>query len=145
MSESQDSISDKKDEDEDLSLDCCITCCWQDVTMVLLEQLCSVARRRRTAMVHEPRQALRLHGPDEVNFLVHLFWPELHQRVSARDSALYAEFCFWDIMALLVFSGQMFYYLGELNDSLSYALRAGPLSFISSNVYICICFSQCTR
>lgn len=45
MLESQDSISDKKDEDEDedLLLDRCITCCWQDVTMVLLEQLCSVA------------------------------------------------------------------------------------------------------
>lgn len=34
---------------------------------------------------------------------------------------------------LLVFSMQVFYYLGELNDSLSYALGAGPLFDVSED------------
>ncbi|CAL9071181.1 unnamed protein product [Musa textilis] len=68
MSESQDSISDKEDEDADLLLDRGITCCRQDVTMVLLEQLCSVAVfYGLAATVHEPRQELRLRAPDEEN------------------------------------------------------------------------------
>lgn len=36
-------------------------------------------------------------------------------------------------MFLFGFAGQVFYYLGELNDSLSYALGAGPLFDVSED------------
>ncbi|THU63019.1 hypothetical protein C4D60_Mb01t11300 [Musa balbisiana] len=38
--------------------------------------------RGLTSMVHESPQAFRLHAPDGVNSLVHLFWPEISTSVA---------------------------------------------------------------
>ncbi|WOL13194.1 hypothetical protein Cni_G21963 [Canna indica] len=84
------------------------------------------------AMLHEPHPALKLHALDKLNNLVHLFWPEISTSVPTIES-LYEdeEFDQRQLAALVV--SKVFYYLGELNDSLSYALGAGPLFDVSED------------
>ncbi|CAD5190061.1 unnamed protein product [Musa acuminata subsp. malaccensis] len=84
------------------------------------------------AMLHEPHPALKLHALDKLNSLVHLFWPEISTSVPTIES-LYEdeEFDQRQLAALVV--SKVFYYLGELNDSLSYALGAGPLFDVSED------------
>ncbi|XP_042391400.1 26S proteasome non-ATPase regulatory subunit 1 homolog A-like [Zingiber officinale] len=84
------------------------------------------------AMLHEPHPALKLHALDKLNSLVHLFWPEISTSVPTIES-LYEdeEFDQRQLAALVV--SKVFYYLGELNDSLSYALGAGSLFDVSED------------
>lgn len=78
------------------------------------------------AMLNEQNPTLKIHALANLNTLVHHFWPEISTSVPAIES-LYEdeEFDQRQLAALLV--SKVFYYLGELNDSLSYALGAGPL------------------
>uniref|UniRef100_A0A0D3GXK4 26S proteasome non-ATPase regulatory subunit 1 homolog n=1 Tax=Oryza barthii TaxID=65489 RepID=A0A0D3GXK4_9ORYZ len=78
------------------------------------------------AMLQEPAAELKLHALANLNSLVHVFWPEISTSVPAIES-LYEdeEFDQRQLAALVV--SKVFYYLGELDDSLSYALGAGPL------------------
>lgn len=46
---------------------------------------------------------------------------------------LLLEICVFSYASAIVFLLQVFYYLGELNDSLSYALGAGPLFDVSED------------
>uniref|UniRef100_A0A0D9X5I3 26S proteasome non-ATPase regulatory subunit 1 homolog n=1 Tax=Leersia perrieri TaxID=77586 RepID=A0A0D9X5I3_9ORYZ len=84
------------------------------------------------AMLQEPAAELKLHALAKLNSLVHLFWPEISTSVPAIES-LYEdeEFDQRQLAALVV--SKVFYYLGELNDSLSYALGAGPLFDLSDD------------
>ncbi|KAG1364182.1 26S proteasome non-ATPase regulatory subunit 1 [Cocos nucifera] len=84
------------------------------------------------AMLHEPHPQLKLHALDKLNSLVPLFWPEISTSVPTIES-LYEdeEFDQRQLAALVV--SKVFYYLGELNDSLSYALGAGPLFDVSED------------
>ncbi|KAL5230675.1 hypothetical protein ABZP36_029451 [Zizania latifolia] len=84
------------------------------------------------AMLQEPAAELKLHALANLNSLVHLFWPEISTSVPAIES-LYEdeEFDQRQLAALVV--SKVFYYLGELNDSLSYALGAGPLFDVSDD------------
>ncbi|XP_010913789.1 26S proteasome non-ATPase regulatory subunit 1 homolog A [Elaeis guineensis] len=84
------------------------------------------------AMLHEPHPALKLHALDKLNSLVPLFWPEISTSVPTIES-LYEdeEFDQRQLAALVV--SKVFYYLGELNDSLTYALGAGPLFDVSED------------
>ncbi|XP_074564322.1 26S proteasome non-ATPase regulatory subunit 1 homolog B-like [Curcuma longa] len=84
------------------------------------------------AMLNEPHPALKLHALDKLNSLVHLFWPEISTSVPTIES-LYEdeEFDQRQLAALVV--SKVFYYLGELNDSLSYALGAGSLFDVSED------------
>lgn len=77
------------------------------------------------AMLNESHPALKLHALSNLNALVNYFWPEISTSVPIIES-LYEdeEFEQRQLAALLV--SKVFYYLGELNDSLSYALGAGP-------------------
>ncbi|KAM7461904.1 hypothetical protein LguiA_030025 [Lonicera macranthoides] len=84
------------------------------------------------AMLNEPHPSLKLHALTNLNAFVDYFWPEISTSVPIIES-LYEdeEFDQRQLAALLV--SKVFYYLGELNDSLSYALGAGPLFDVSED------------
>ncbi|XP_078175517.1 26S proteasome non-ATPase regulatory subunit 1 homolog B-like [Carex rostrata] len=84
------------------------------------------------AMLTEEQAELKLHALVNLNSLVHLFWPEISTSVPTIES-LYEdeEFDQRQLAALVV--SKVFYYLGELNDALSYALGAGPLFDVSED------------
>ncbi|PIA40152.1 hypothetical protein AQUCO_02500098v1 [Aquilegia coerulea] len=84
------------------------------------------------AMLNEPHPHLKVHALSNLNAFVDNFWPEISTSVTLIES-LYEdeEFDQRQLAALLV--SKVFYYLGELNDSLSYALGAGPLFDVSED------------
>ncbi|KAL6582006.1 26S proteasome non-ATPase regulatory subunit 1 B [Orobanche minor] len=84
------------------------------------------------AMLNETHPALKLHALSNLNVFVHYFWPEISDSVTIIES-LYEdeEFDQRQLAALLV--SKVFYYLGELSDSLSYALGAGSLFDVSED------------
>nr|XP_043631876.1 26S proteasome non-ATPase regulatory subunit 1 homolog A-like [Erigeron canadensis] len=84
------------------------------------------------AMLNEPHPSLKLHALSNLNTYVDYFWPEISTSVPMIES-LYEdeEFAQRQLAALLV--SKVFYYLGELNDSLSYALGAGSLFDVSED------------
>ncbi|RYR17746.1 hypothetical protein Ahy_B03g062436 [Arachis hypogaea] len=111
------------------------------------------------AMLNESHLSLKLHALSNLNNLVDTFWPEistsvplicvffaeglscfalklhLHKGPLHSIESLYEDEEFdqhqRQLAALLV--SKVFYYLGELNDSLSYALGAGPLFNVSED------------
>ncbi|XP_068655723.1 26S proteasome non-ATPase regulatory subunit 1 homolog A-like [Aristolochia californica] len=84
------------------------------------------------AMLNEKEPLLKLHALSQLIRVVDYFWPEISASVTVIES-LYedADSDQRQLAALLV--SKVFYYLGELNDSLSYALGAGPLFDISGD------------
>ncbi|KAK4478284.1 hypothetical protein RD792_017573 [Penstemon davidsonii] len=84
------------------------------------------------AMLNESHPALKLHALSNLNTFVPYFWPEISTSVPTIEK-LYEdeEYGQRQLAALLV--SKVFYYLGELNDSLSYALGAGPLFDVSED------------
>ncbi|XP_062191510.1 26S proteasome non-ATPase regulatory subunit 1 homolog A-like [Phragmites australis] len=78
------------------------------------------------AMLQEPAPELKLHALASLNSLVHAFWPEISTSVPAIES-LYEDEEFDQRQLAAVVASKVFFYLGELNDALSYALGAGPL------------------
>ncbi|KAJ6847996.1 26S proteasome non-ATPase regulatory subunit 1-like protein A-like [Iris pallida] len=84
------------------------------------------------AMLTEQHPALKLHALNSLNSLVHLFWHEIATSVPDIESLSEDEEFEQRELASLVVS-KVFYYLGELNDSLSYALGAGSLFDVSED------------
>ncbi|PKA56551.1 26S proteasome non-ATPase regulatory subunit 2 1A [Apostasia shenzhenica] len=84
------------------------------------------------AMLNEDHPALKLHALHKLNSLVNLFWPEISTSVPTIESLYEDEEFEQRQLAALVVS-KVFYYLGELNDSLSYALGAGPMFDVSED------------
>ncbi|KAK7398840.1 hypothetical protein VNO78_10013 [Psophocarpus tetragonolobus] len=86
------------------------------------------------AMLNESHLSLKLHALSNLNNLVDTFWPEISTSLPKIES-LHEDEEFdqhqRQLAALLV--SKVFYYLGELNDSLSYALGAGPLFDVSED------------
>ncbi|KAK1279681.1 hypothetical protein QJS04_geneDACA019742 [Acorus gramineus] len=84
------------------------------------------------AMLNESNPSLKLHALSNLNTLVDVFWPEISTSLPAIES-LYEDESFdqRQLAALLV--SKVFYYLGGLDDSLSYALGAGPLFDVSED------------
>ncbi|KAL6338533.1 hypothetical protein AAG906_020635 [Vitis piasezkii] len=86
------------------------------------------------AMLNESHPMLKFHALSNLNAFVDYFWPEISTSVPIIES-LYEDEEFdqrqRQLAALLV--SKVFYYLGELNDSLSYALGAGPLFDVSED------------
>lgn len=86
------------------------------------------------AMLNESHPSLKLHALSNLNSFVDRFWPEISTSVPIIES-LYEDEEFdqhqRELAALLV--SKVFYYLGELNDSLSYALGAGSLFDVSED------------
>ncbi|CAA6672119.1 unnamed protein product [Spirodela intermedia] len=84
------------------------------------------------AMLNEPHPELKLHALGNLNSLIHLFWPEISTSVPAIES-LYEDEEFEQRQLAALVASKVFFYLGELNDSLSYALGAGPLFDVADN------------
>ncbi|KAI6694006.1 hypothetical protein NL676_021716 [Syzygium grande] len=86
------------------------------------------------AMLSESHPRLKLHALSNLNKCVDYYWPEISTSVPMIES-LYEDEEFdqhqRQLAALLV--SKVFYYLGELNDSLSYALGAGSLFDVSDD------------
>ncbi|GLU08711.1 hypothetical protein SLE2022_256080 [Rubroshorea leprosula] len=86
------------------------------------------------AMLNESHPELKLHALSNLNRLVDQFWPEISTSVPIIES-IYEDEEFdshqRQLAALLV--SKVFYYLGELNDSLSYALGASALFDVSED------------
>ncbi|XP_078443197.1 26S proteasome non-ATPase regulatory subunit 1 homolog A-like [Wolffia australiana] len=82
------------------------------------------------AMLHETQPELKLHALEKINSLIHLFWPEISTSVPTIES-LYEDEEFEQRHLAALVASKVFYYLGELNDSLAYALGAGPLFDVS--------------
>ncbi|KAF8402091.1 hypothetical protein HHK36_013043 [Tetracentron sinense] len=84
------------------------------------------------AMLNENHPLLKLHALNNLNAFVDHFWHEISTSVPIIES-LYEdeEFDQRQLAALLV--SKVYYYLGELNESLSYALGAGPLFDVSED------------
>ncbi|KAI4369753.1 hypothetical protein MLD38_018165 [Melastoma candidum] len=86
------------------------------------------------AMLNENHPLLKLHALSNLNKCVDFYWPEISTSVPIIES-LYEDEEFdqhqRQLAALLV--SKVFYYLGELNDSLSYALGAGSLFDVSED------------
>ncbi|KAA8527935.1 hypothetical protein F0562_035196 [Nyssa sinensis] len=84
------------------------------------------------AMLNESHPLLKLYALTNLNNFVDYFWPEISTSVATIESFYEdGEFDQRQLAALLV--SKVFYYLGELNDSLSYALGAGPLFDVSED------------
>ncbi|CAI0380333.1 unnamed protein product [Linum tenue] len=86
------------------------------------------------AMLNESHPLLKQQALQNLNNYVDQFWPEISTSVTIIES-LYEDEEFdqnqRQLAALLV--SKVFYYLGELNDSLSYALGAGSLFDVSED------------
>ncbi|KAJ0953335.1 putative armadillo-like helical, 26S proteasome regulatory subunit RPN2 [Helianthus annuus] len=99
------------------------------------------------AMLNEPHPSLKLHALSNLNAFVDHFWPEISTSVPIIFVLVIRSFCcvvveslYEDeefdqrqLAALLV--SKVFYYLSELNDSLSYALGAGSLFDVSEQSF----------
>ncbi|XP_066352011.1 26S proteasome non-ATPase regulatory subunit 1 homolog A-like [Miscanthus floridulus] len=84
------------------------------------------------AMLQEPAPELKLHALASLNSLVHAFWHEISTSVSSIES-LYEDEEFVQRQLAALVASKVFFYLGELNDALSYALGAGPLFDVSDD------------
>ncbi|GLT52319.1 hypothetical protein SLA2020_256670 [Shorea laevis] len=86
------------------------------------------------AMLNESHPQLKLHALSNLNSLVDQFWPEISTSVPIIES-IYEdeEFDLYQRQLAALLVSKVFYYLGELNDSLSYALGAGPLFDVSED------------
>lgn len=84
------------------------------------------------AMLQEQHPVLKLHALNNLNVLVDHFWPEISTNISAIES-LYEDEQFHQRQLAALVASKVFYYLGELNDSLIYALGAGPLFDVSED------------
>ncbi|KAJ8566059.1 hypothetical protein K7X08_030536 [Anisodus acutangulus] len=78
------------------------------------------------AMLNESHPQLKLHALSNLNAFVDYFWPEISTSVSVIES-LYEDEEFDQRQLAALVASKVFYHLGEHNDSLSYALGAGPL------------------
>ncbi|XP_004239862.1 26S proteasome non-ATPase regulatory subunit 1 homolog A [Solanum lycopersicum] len=78
------------------------------------------------AMLNESHPQLKLHALSNLNAFVDYFWPEISSSVALIES-LYEDEEFAQRQLAALVASKVFYHLGEHNDSLSYALGAGPL------------------
>uniref|UniRef100_A0A7N0UVL7 26S proteasome non-ATPase regulatory subunit 1 homolog n=1 Tax=Kalanchoe fedtschenkoi TaxID=63787 RepID=A0A7N0UVL7_KALFE len=84
------------------------------------------------AMLNESHPVLKLHALSNLNKHVDYFWPEISTSVPIIES-LYEDEEYDQRHLAALLASKVFYYLGELNDSLSYALGAGPLFDVSED------------
>ncbi|CAI5480642.1 unnamed protein product [Closterium sp. Yama58-4] len=84
------------------------------------------------AMLDEEEPALRVYALKNLNLLVGQFWAEISANISTIES-LYEDETFDHRELAALLASKVFYYLGELTDSLTYALGAGPLFDVSED------------
>ncbi|PWA34540.1 26S proteasome regulatory complex, non-ATPase subcomplex, Rpn2/Psmd1 subunit [Artemisia annua] len=76
------------------------------------------------AMLNEPQPILKNHALWNLNNLVERFWPEISTRLPIIER-LYEDENFDNRQFAALLVSKVYYCLGELNESLSYALNAG--------------------
>ncbi|KAL3507342.1 hypothetical protein ACH5RR_032724 [Cinchona calisaya] len=86
------------------------------------------------AMLNESHPELKQHALANLNAFVDFYWPEISTSVPVIES-VYEDEEFDEAQRQLaaLLASKVFCYLGELNDSLSYALGAGPLFNVSED------------
>lgn len=84
------------------------------------------------AMLSENHPSLKLHALSNLNAFAQFLWPEISTSIPLIESLYEDEEFSQRALAALVVS-KVFYFLGELNDSLAYALGAGPLFDVSED------------
>ncbi|CAI5472971.1 unnamed protein product [Closterium sp. Yama58-4] len=84
------------------------------------------------AMLDEEEPALRVYALKNLNLLVGQFWAEISANISTIES-LYEDETFDHRELAALLASKVFYYLGELTDSLTYALGAGSLFDVSED------------
>ncbi|KAF8640759.1 hypothetical protein AX17_000409 [Amanita inopinata Kibby_2008] len=88
------------------------------------------------ALLHEPDPVFKLHALKALNSLVPEFWPEISEEISNIE-ALYENHELpkeaRDVAALL--ASKVYYYLGEYDEALSFALGAGTAFEAENRVY----------
>ncbi|CDO99454.1 unnamed protein product [Coffea canephora] len=86
------------------------------------------------AMLNESHPQLKQHALSNLNAFVDFYWPEISTSVPVIES-VYEDEEFDETQRQLaaLLASKVFCYLGELNDSLSYALGAGPLFDVSED------------
>ncbi|PFH50780.1 hypothetical protein AMATHDRAFT_60431 [Amanita thiersii Skay4041] len=88
------------------------------------------------ALLHEPDTVFKQHALKSLNSLVSQFWPEISEQI-ADIEALYENNELpreaRDAAALL--AGKVYYYLGEYDEALSFALGAGSAFEAETRVY----------
>jgi len=82
------------------------------------------------SMLDEEQTALQLHALRSLTNIVDTHWAEVSQAVSVIEAMYEDEFFAHRELAALLAS-KVFYHLGEHNDALNYALRAGGLFDVS--------------
>lgn len=84
------------------------------------------------AMLSENHPELKHYALTNLNSIVDSFWPEISTSLPIIES-MYEDEEFGQRQLAALLASKEFYYLGELNDSLSYALGAGPLFDVSED------------
>ncbi|KAL8162880.1 hypothetical protein V2J09_014369 [Rumex salicifolius] len=84
------------------------------------------------AMLTENHPALKLHALSNLDAFVHYLWPEISTSIPLIES-LYEDEEFPQRKLAALVASKVFYYLGESDDSLSYALGAGSLFDVSED------------
>lgn len=84
------------------------------------------------AMLSENHPSLKLHALSNLNAFAQFFWPEISTSIPLIESLYEDEEFSQRALAALVVS-KVFYFLGELNDSLAYALGAGSQFDVSED------------
>ncbi|KAI8338087.1 armadillo-type protein [Chlamydoabsidia padenii] len=96
------------------------------------------------ALLDEQQPELKVYALQQLNTLVNQFWAEISDSV-AKIEILYEDAEFPDIELAALVASKVYYYLGELDDSLTFALGAGKrfdLSEKSEYVETIICNSE---
>eukprot|EP00271_Cylindrocystis_brebissonii_P005015 TRINITY_DN16971_c0_g1_i1.p1 TRINITY_DN16971_c0_g1~~TRINITY_DN16971_c0_g1_i1.p1 ORF type:complete len:1168 (-),score=279.75 TRINITY_DN16971_c0_g1_i1:370-3873(-) len=78
------------------------------------------------AQLDEDLPALKVHALKNLNLVVDQFWAEISANISVIES-LYEDEQFAQRQLAALLASKVFYHLGELNDSVQYALGAGEL------------------
>ncbi|GBG66879.1 hypothetical protein CBR_g72635 [Chara braunii] len=78
------------------------------------------------AMLDEEQDELKIHALKNLNLLVDQFWAEISSNISTIES-LYEDDTFQQRELAALLASKVFYHLGVLNESLTYALGAGSL------------------
>eukprot|EP00898_Chlorokybus_atmophyticus_P004570 jgi/Chlat1/5113/Chrsp33S05124 len=84
------------------------------------------------ALLEEDQDALKVYALKNLNQVVDQFWAEISANISSIES-LYEDEDFKDRALAALLASKVFYHLGELDDSLTYALGAGPLFDVNEN------------
>ncbi|SAM01373.1 hypothetical protein [Absidia glauca] len=95
------------------------------------------------ALLDEQEPQLKVYALQQLNTLVNQFWAEISDSV-AKIEILYEDATFPDIELAALVASKVYYYLGELDDSLTFALGAAKRFDLSEkSEYVETIISQC--